>query len=309
MIKQSLQQVPGLAAVLLLVSLLTFLMLSLLPGDPALALLGVGATDEQLEGVREELGLNDPVHVRYVRWLSDVARLDLGNSYLTNEPVSEILRRRFPVTLRLAVVAEIIALAVAVPVAVFAAQRRDRRADKITASVMFGLVSVPGFVLAILLIYILAVRADLLPSSGLNHGWLSYVLPTLVLASPLIAAYQRVVRADLITSLQEPFILMARSLGLPRRRIVWRNALQPSLTTLITLIAVNLGSLIGGSVIVETVFGLPGVGGELVQAISAQDFPTVQAIVLLVGTAFVLFNFVAGLLTEIVDPRTRSVSR
>ncbi|MFQ5990269.1 MAG: ABC transporter permease [Candidatus Methylomirabilales bacterium] len=298
--------------VMVAVTAITFLFVNLLPGDVAYVLLGEDATPESIAEVQKALRLNDPIPIRYVRWLGDVLSGDFGRSFITQEPVLEAILNRLPVTLELMILTQVLALLLALPLGVFTAYRAGGGFDRSAAGVTFGLLSVPNFVMAILLIFFLAVRLDLLPATGyepLSAGiWANlrtFILPALTLALIEWCALMRVLRADMIATLQEDFILMAKAKGLPTLRILFAHALKPSSFTVITLFALNVASLISGSLVVETIFALPGIGRLLVNSIYQRDFIMVQGVVLFASIAFVLVNFSVDLLYAVLDPRIR----
>ncbi|MFC4060109.1 ABC transporter permease [Planomonospora corallina] len=298
--------------VLLVVTFLSYALLSLLPGDPVGQILGGAATEEARERLRAELGLDDPLLVRYGAWLGALLTGDFGTSYITGIPVLESLADRLPVTLELLLAAQAIALGVAVPVAVAAARRPGGPLDHALAAVSFGLLSTPVFVLGVLLILVFAIRLKLLPATGWTSittdlGWnlTSVLMPAVAIALPETAVYSRLLRTDLISTLAEDHITLARARGLAPRRILWRHALRPSAISLVTAVGLNLGAMIGGAVIVETLFGLPGVGRFIVDSIFARDYLAVQGGVVLISVGYVLVNAAVDLVYTAVDPRIR----
>ncbi|MCG5212784.1 ABC transporter permease [Streptosporangium sp. KLBMP 9127] len=301
-----------LLVVLGVVTFLSYVMLNLLPGDPTVQILGMSATEEAREQLRQEMGLNSPLFVRYADWLGGVVTGDLGTSYITDIPVLEALVDRLPVTLELLVVAQVISLALAVPLAVAAARRAGGAIDQALTTLSFGMLSTPVFVLGVVLILVFAVHLRMLPATGwtpisVDPYWnfLSVLLPSITLAVGQLAVYSRLLRTDLIATLQEDYITLARARGLSPRRILWRHALRPSAISLITAIGLNLGGLIGGAVIIETLFGLPGIGRLIVDSIFARDYLTVQGGVVLISVGYVLVNFAVDLVYAAVDPRIR----
>ena len=299
--------------VVLAVSFLTFLLTSLLPGDPALQVLG-GAepSAEQIEAVREDLGLNDPLPVRYGKWLGNALTGDLGTSYRTGESVIGAITERLPVTLEIGVLALVIALLVAIPVGILSALRAGTRLDRSITTVTFGLLSVPSFVVALILIYLFAVYLGVLPAVG----WTRFtedpvqnirgaILPAMALSIGEMAAYSRLLRTDMIATLQQDFITMAKAKGMPTWFILLRHALRPSSFSLLTVVGLRVAGLIGGAVIIETIFALPGIGRLLVDSIQQRDLIIVQGIVLFISVSYVLVNFVVDLLYAALDPRIR----
>ncbi len=298
--------------VLVAVSLLTFLVSALLPGDIAEVLLGDQATPQTLAALRHDMGLDRPLLVRYFIWLGHVLHGDLGRSFRTGQTVLAAVAERLPVSLELMAFAEAIGLAVGIPVAIFCAVRQGGWFDRIMTGSAFGMLSVPSFLSAILLIWLLAVQWELLPATGYTpfteDPWanlIGFILPALTLAFGEWPVIMRVLRSDMIATLQEDYIAMARAKGLRRSRILLVHALKPSSLTLVTVTGINIGRLIGGAVIVETIFALPGIGRLLVTAIYSRDLAMLQGVVLLVAAGFVLINFVVDLLYATLDPRIR----
>lgn len=303
------RRLPQLLAVLFAVTLLTFLSLNLL-GDPLKSVLGPLYADPQVrEQAREELNLDDPIPVRYVRWLGDAATGDLGRSYQTGESVSAILAKRVPVTILLMVYAQVLALGLAVPLGIWSAYRADGLFDRVTTTASFAMISVPSFALGVLLLYFLSVRNHVFPSryldASLSDRLHSLFLPALTLALPTAATYLRLLRTDLIKTLQEDFIATARSKGLTTRRILVVHALRPSTFSLVTVIGIQVGVLLGGALVVENIFSIPGLGQETVRAVFQDNYLVVQAIVLIITTTYVVVNFLVDALYAVIDPRVR----
>src|SRR3954466_11922129 len=301
-----------LVPVLLAVSLLTFLIASLLPGDLAYVILGDQATPETVAALRRDLGLDQPVWWRYLSWLGQVLQGDFGRSFRTGQTVLQAVVERLPVSFELMLLAEIIGLSIGVPVAIACAVRNGSGFDRFMTSSAFGMLSVPTFLSAILLIYLFAVELRWLPATGYvpfgedPPGNLRFfVLPALTLALAEWPGIMRVLRSDMIATLQEDYIAMARAKGLKASRILFVHALKPSSLTLVTITGINIGRLIGGAVIVEQVFALPGIGRLLVGAIATRDLIILQGVVLLVAAGFVLINFIVDLLYAMLDPRIR----
>ncbi|MFG2088217.1 MULTISPECIES: ABC transporter permease [unclassified Spirillospora] len=301
--------------VLLVVSLLAFWMITLLPGDPATQILGYSGDQAALAAVRHDLGLDEPFWRRYLAWLGGVVTGDLGTSYITSTPVTESLAQRLPVTLELLLLSQVISLGLAVPAGAAAARRAGGLLDRTLTTVSFGLLSTPVFVSGVVLIMVFAVRWPLLPATGYTPftadpagNLRSMLLPAVTLAAAQLAVYARLLRSDLIATLREDYITLARARGLSPRRILWRHALRPSAISLVTVVGLNLGALIGGAVIIETLFGLPGVGRLIVDSILSRDYLVVQGGVLVVAVGYVLVNFGIDLLYGVLDPRIRHAS-
>jgi peptide/nickel transport system permease protein len=298
--------------VLLAVTLLTFLVASLLPGDLASTILGDQATPEKVAALRAQMGLDLPIWQRYGIWLWDVLHGDLGRSFRTGETVWNAVTARLPVSLELMVITVVLALAIAIPLAIFCAVKSGTAVDRFFTGLAFGKLSLPPFMVAILLIYLFAVELNWLPATG----WVpfaedpvgnlrSFILPAVTLAFAEWPVLMRVLRSDMIATLQEDYIAMAKAKGLRPARILLVHALKPSSLTLVTVAGINIGRLIGGALIVETIFALPGIGRLLVGAIYARDFIILQGVVLFVAAGFVMVNFIVDMLYAVLDPRIR----
>ena len=298
--------------VLLAVSLLTFLIASLLPGDLAYVILGDQATPDKVAALRHDMGLDQPLLIRYVGWLGHILMGDFGRSFRTGQTVLQAVAERFPVSFELMLLAEFTGLLIGVPLAILCAARSGGAFDRFMTSSAFGMLSVPTFLSAILLIYLFAVALRWLPATGyvpFTEDPISnlrfMVLPALTLALAEWPGIMRVLRSDMIATLQEDYIALARAKGLKPSRILFVHALKPSSLTLVTITGINIGRLIGGTVIVESIFALPGIGRLLVGAIYTRDLIILQGVVLLVAAGFVLVNFIVDLLYAILDPRIR----
>ncbi|MBR0701846.1 ABC transporter permease [Bradyrhizobium diazoefficiens] len=298
--------------VLLAVSLLTFLIASLLPGDLALVILGDQATPENVAALRRDMGLDQPLWWRYLSWLGHVLQGDLGRSFRTGQTVLQAVAERIPVSLELMLMAEFIGLLIGVPVAIACAARAGGAFDRFMTGSAFAMLSMPSFLMAILLIYLFAVELHWLPATGYVPfteeplGNLRFfVLPALTLALAEWPGIMRVLRSDMIATLQEDYIALAKAKGLKPARILFVHALKPSSLTLVTVTGINIGRLLGGTLIVESIFALPGIGRLLVGAIYTRDLVILQGVVLLVACGFVIVNFIVDMLYAVLDPRIR----
>ncbi|MCA1526399.1 ABC transporter permease [Bradyrhizobium yuanmingense] len=298
--------------VLLAVSLLTFLIASLLPGDLALVILGDQATPENVAALRRDMGLDQPLWWRYLSWLGHVVQGDLGRSFRTGQTVLQAVAERIPVSLQLMLMAEFIGLLIGVPVAIACAARAGGAFDRFMTGSAFAMLSMPSFLTAILLIYLFAVELRWLPATGyvpFTETPLAnlrfFVLPALTLALAEWPGIMRVLRSDMIATLQEDYIALAKAKGLKPSRILLVHALKPSSLTLVTVTGINIGRLLGGTLIVETIFALPGIGRLLVGAIYTRDLVILQGVVLLVACGFVIVNFIVDMLYAVLDPRIR----
>lgn len=314
MVKSIAHRAVRLLATLWAVTFLSFLLITLLPGDPALQIIGPQyATEERLAQVRQDLGFSDPIHVRYADWIGNAVQGDLGRSYRSGLPVATALADRVPVSLELILVAQVLAVGAALLLAPLAAYRAGGLVDKLSSAVTSVFLSVPPFVIGLGLIFIFAVQLALLPATGFVQLGASFTghlrslaLPAVTLAAVPFALYFHALRSEVVTALGQDFILLARSKGVSTARLLLRHALRPSVLPLITLIGINMGALIGGAVIVETVFSLPGVGRLLVDSITGRDYLMVQGIVAFITAAYVLANALVDMIYTAVDPRIRS---
>lgn len=293
------------------VTIATFMLANVLPGDPVLAILGEDATPETIAAWRERLGLDQPLPVRYVEWLTNALQGDLGFSYQTNEQTLDLILERLPVTLEILVLTQIVALSLAVPAAILSAWRSKGPFDRATMTTSLGLLAMPPFLIAIGLIYTFSVKLGWLPATGfrpLSDGiWAnlrSVALPTLALALNEFPVYQRLLRADMMQTLQQDYISVARAKGLSNARILLRHALKPSSFTLLTVVGVNIGRLLGGTIIIEVLFGLPGLGQLMIQSVYQQDYLVLQGLVLFMAVSFVVVNAIVDGVYVLLDPRT-----
>ncbi len=304
-----------LVVTLLIVTFLASIMYELLPGDPTLALVRTdtfNVSPELLDQARQQFHLDDPVPVRYVRWLGDALTGDLGRSFRTRQPVSDAIGERIGLTIELMVLSQLMALTFALIVAPLSALRPGKFYDRGMTALTFALLAIPAFIGGLVLLYVFAVKFQLLPATGytpigdgLVDNLKSLVLPAAALAAPEAAVYARVLRAEMVNTLQEDYILMARANGIPTWRVLFGHALRPSSFPLITLMGISIGALIGGAVIVETLFGLPGIGRLAVDSVTNRDFVTVQGVVALVTVGYVVVNFLVDLAYFALDPRVR----
>ena len=300
--------------VLFVVSFLSFMLLSLVPGNPELQILGDNATPESMAELRAELGLDDPLPTRYASWLGDVLRGDLGRSNRLNQDVADTLAEKLPVTLELAFLAIAAGVLFALPLGILSAWRAGGLADRVITTVSFGVLSLPSFLVAIGLLIIFAVNWNLLPAAP---AWVplteepitnlkNVILPVSAMALGEVAVLTRVLRSDMIETLQSDFISAARAKGLSNRYILVRHALPASLMSILTLIGLQIAGAMTGALVIEQIFGLPGVGRMLVVAISTRDLVLVQGTVLVIATAYVVVNFIVDLTYQFADPRLRN---
>ena len=299
--------------ILLGVSILMFILLNLIPGSAAVQLLGPEATPDQIARLNEEMGLNRPPVERYLGWLGGVLHGDLGRSLVSRQPIADVLPARLAVTGELVGLAFVISLAVAIPLAIVAARRPNRLFDRVSMVVSTSGLSVANYVLALLLVLLFAVRLGWFPaigftpvSEGLGDNLYSLALPAFAMAFPLLCFYARFLRSDLVDQMQgEDYIMTARAKGLGPWQVLLRHAFRNSSFGLITIVGLNISGLIGATVIIESIFSLPGIGQYLLQGILTRDYVVVQAIVLVFAIVTVLANLMADVLYAVLDPRIR----
>jgi peptide/nickel transport system permease protein len=290
--------------VMLGVCTLVFLLIHLVPGDPVEAMLGESARPADRAALRSSLGLDRPLAHQYLGYLGGLARLDLGESFLDRRPVAQVLAERIPATLELTAAALALALALALPLGVAAARRRGSWLDSGAMGVSLLGVSIPNFWLGPLLILVFSLWLGWTPVSG-REGPASLVLPAATLGTGLAAVLARMVRSSVLEVLGEDYVRTARAKGLSESAVLWGHALRNAWLPVLTLLGLQLGGLLGGAVITETVFAWPGLGSLLVEAIQGRDYPVVQGCVLLISLAYVLVNTLTDLVYAWVDPRIR----
>lgn len=327
-IKRILFAVPTLLGVTILV----FLMLQLIPGDPAQVMLYPKGTPEEIAQLRHELGLDKPLHVQYAHWVGGAAQLDFGTSVRSGEPVLEKIMDRFPATLELSLAALLIAVVFGIPLGVIAAQKKNSIIDYLCISISLCGVSIPVFWLGLMFIYIFAAVFGILPVSGritmgtsLNEVTGLYlvdsliagkfmvfldalkhlVLPAVSLATIPLALVVRVTRSSMLDVLSEDYIRTARAKGLPYMRVVFKHALRNALIPVVTVVGIKVGRLLGGAILTETVFAWPGIGMMVVSSIGNRDYPVVQGIVFIIAFIFILVNLLVDILYAYIDPRIR----
>jgi ABC-type dipeptide/oligopeptide/nickel transport system permease component len=292
--------------ILLGVATVTFFLLHVLPGDPVLSMVGERYDDETLERLREEMHLNDPLVVRYVKYLGNLARLDLGESYITGEPVWDSIRERFPYTLRLAVAAMLISILIGVGAGVVAAWKWKTPLDYLTMGGTVVGVSMPVFWLGVLLIYLFSMRLGWLPASGYGGGNIAYLLlPAFTLAQASAAYVARITRSSVLDEVGEMYVRAARAKGVPERRLLFGHALRNALLPIITVIGADFGSYLSGAVLTESIFAWPGLGRFVLDAILKRDLPAIQGAVLFMAVLFMAVNLVVDLVYARVDPRIK----
>ena len=301
-----------LAPVLLAISFVSFLLLALIPGDPAMMMLGADASPGALEALRERLGLDRPLLERFAWWLGNAVRGDLGDSLYQNRPVIELITARLPVTLMICLLASIISIVLGLSAGVVSAVRRNTVIDHVVRVLSLVGLSMPDFWLGLLLILTFSITWQVFPLTGFVplgtdfFGGLRFlVLPSLALGLTLAGFLTRLTRGSLLEVLSADYVRTAKSKGLSANRVVLRHALGTALLPLVTIVGLNFGRLLGGAVVIESVFSLPGIGRLIVLAITQRDFPVVQASVLYVAALYTVINLITDIAYMVLDPRVR----
>lgn len=291
--------------VLLGVSLLTFLLVRLVPVEPAeviLRLSNLPATDEAVVEVRAELGMDEPFYVQYGLWLSRTITFDFGSSYVSKLPIADEIAAKFPATLQLALSALLLTVLIGVPLGILSSRFHTRWMDRVAAVFMYIGAAMPRFWLGFLLLYVFSLRLDWLPSQG-KAGLAHLILPSLTLALPQIAVVARLLRSQMLEQMRETFVLFGRFRGLGEGFILVRHVLRNALAPIVTVLGLGIGNMLGGTVIVEQVFGWPGMGRYLMESILNRDYPVIQCYVWLMAVVYVTVNLVADGIQRLLDPR------
>jgi peptide/nickel transport system permease protein len=292
------------ALILLGVTVVTFILLYIIPADPARQIAGRSATVETVENIRHQLGLDQPFHIQYLRYLNGLAHGDLGRSYLQRTEVATLIQARLPATLLLMVTAIFCELAIGLTMGLFAAMRRGRRVDQVLMVASFVAVSAPQFVIGILLLYVFAVYFGWFPIGG--YGTFAHlVLPSLTLGILGAGWYSRMMRSSMIDVLRQDFVRTAKAKGLTRSKVVLVHALPNALLPIVAMIGIDIGLFMSGIVVVESVFGWPGIGQLAWQAIQRIDIPIIMGVTLVSAAAIVIGNLIADLIAPLIDPRIK----
>ncbi|MFD1928605.1 ABC transporter permease [Sporosarcina siberiensis] len=307
-----LKRILSLIPVLFVVSIVIFMIVHLTPGDPAAVMLGEEATAEQISELREQLGLNLPIYEQYVQWVFGVMKGDLGTSFFMKEPVTEAIFEHLKPTVSLAILAQIVALVIAIPVGIIAATRRGTLADSSIMGFSLLGMSVPSFLLGLLLILLFGVQLGWLPVAGykpLSAGvWDHFkylIMPAISLGSIQAALIARMTRTSMLDVLNTNYIKTATAKGVKKRNIVYRHALRNAFLPVLTVIGQSFGTLIAGAVVTETIFNIPGIGQLIINSVARRDYAVIQGVVLFVTLSYVLINLVIDLLYSVIDPRVR----
>lgn len=312
-VRQILRRLIPMLAIVVIATFLLSLLMRLLPGDPA-QIMVPNSPIEVRDQIAKETGLDRGVFGYYWQWFSGLFRGDFGKYYLNGgyRSLSEVIGKTLPVTLILIVYAQIVALTLAIPLGLLSAYKEGKRFDRITSGILFTTVSFPGFALALIFSLIFAVKLGWVdpigyvsPSENFGEHLKLMVLPVMSLAIGLTSGYTRLLRTDVIATLKEDYVTMAASKGISNRRVLWRHVFRPSSTTLLTSAALNMGGLIGGTIVIETIFVIPGIGFEIFYSIGARQVVAMQTLIALISIGYVFFNSMIDVITSIIDPRTR----
>jgi len=287
-----------------LVLTLVFLLIHIVPGDPVEQMLGEGANLSQIAELRQALGLDQPLLTQYGHYLGQMVRGDLGHSFKFQAPVRQVIFERYPATLELAFLALLVCAALAIPAGVWAAYRRGSSADRAVGVFSLLGLAVPNFALGPLLIVLFSIQLGWLPVSG-RGGVLNYILPAATLGAALAAILTRMVRGAMLEELSSDYVRTARAKGLPASVVLVRHALRNALIPIITILGLQFGTLLAGTIVTETIFSWPGIGRLTVQAISSRDYPLLQGCILVIALSYVLVNLLTDVLYALIDPRVR----
>ena len=281
-----------------------FSFIHLVPGDPVLAMVGENAQPADIARLRQQLGLNDPLHVQYFRYLAKLVRGDLGVSLHTGKPVLRTIIQRYPATIELALASLLLALIISIPLGVLSANKRNSPVDHFSMVLALLGISMPNFWLGPLLIILFSIKLNLLPVSG--SGGLSHlILPAITLGTAMTALLTRMVRASMLEVMGQDYIRTARAKGLPERVVIYKHALKNALIPVVTIVGLQFGTLLTGAIITETIFAWPGLGRLTIQSISRRDYPLVQGCILMISLTYILVNLATDLLYTVLDPRIR----
>lgn len=312
MLKYTLKRIGAMIPVMLIISVVVFLIIYLTPGDPASSMLGMEASADQIERVNESLGLNEPLPQRYLEWMGGVLTGDLGDSYFMHQPVTQAIAEHFGPTLSLAILAQLIALLIALPCGIIAALKHGSRPDAVLRVVALLGVAIPGFLMALMLMWLFAVSLRVLPVAGyapLSKGWLMHLrylaLPAISLGCVQAALLMRMTRASVIEAMQLDCVKTARAKGVSEVRVVLAHALRNAALPILTSVGYSFGALITGAVVTEAIFNIPGLGQLVTSSIERRDYPVIQGVLLVIALLNSVINLLVDLAYGAFDPRAR----
>lgn len=305
--KYVLKRLAFLIPTILGVTFIIFAVMNITPGDPGRAILGTNATQADVDAYNHMLGYDRPFMEKYVNYIVKVVTSgDFGTSYYTKQPVFDEIWPRFQLTIKLSVGGVLLAALIGVPLGILAAVKQYSLWDTIPSLLSFFIAAIPGFVLGTVLLYVFALKLNLLPSYGTSAGWTSYILPMIAIAVPPAAQNMRFTKSSMLESIRQDYVRTARAKGAPERTVIWKHALKNALLPVVTQIGMSLGMLICGSVVVERLFSLPGLGSLIVDRITYSDEPTIIAGTMLISVCFTIVMLMVDIIYAFIDPRIRA---
>ena len=308
MVKYTIRRLLLIVPILLFVILIVFYIMSITPGDPARIILGKDAPQEAIDALQEKLGLNKPFFRRYIDYIGGVLRFDFGEGYRSGKPVFQEILPKFPTTLRLAVLSVILSTLLGIPIGLLSAAKKHSALDMTVTVSALVLASIPGFWLSLLQILVFSLLLGILPSNGIG-SFSHYIMPTLTISLPAAAVLSRMTRAQMLEVMRQDYIRTARSKGADNTRIIWKHALRNTLMPVITAVGMSFAGMLGGTMIIEIVFGLPGIGNVIVTAIRMKDAPVVMASTIFLSTLFMIIMLIVDLLYAYINPVIRAKFR
>ena len=307
MLKYIIRRIIAMIPVVIGITFLVFMIMQLAPGDPVQMILGDNASPEAVEAMRDEMGLNDNVLIQYGRYLVNLAQGDMGTSYVNKRPVADEVFSRVPATFKLAAVAAVVSIVIAIPLGILAAIKQNTLFDHSSMVVSLIGISMPAFWLALMLMLLFSLKLGWLPAQGAKDGWKSYVLPSIAIGFMQMAAIARTTRSSMLETIRQDYIRTARSKGITEREVIFHHSFRNALIPTVTIVGVQLGGLLGGAVLTETVFAWPGLGRLVVQAVNGRDVPVVLGCIVVLSVGLSIVNLVVDLLYGFIDPRVRSM--
>lgn len=305
MLKYAIRRLLAIIPILIGISFIVFAMMNIIPGDPGTLMLGDKATQAQKDMLNEQLGYNRPFAERYWQFLTDAVQGDLGDSYRTRQPVMDEIMVRFPKTLRLAVLSLLTAMLIGIPLGILSAVRQYSKIDVISTTMALLVAAIPTFWMGLLLMLLFSLQLNWLPASG-SETWSHYIMPTITLALPLASSLLRLTRLTMLEVINQDYIRTARSKGIRETTVVVLHAFKNASLPIVTSLGMSFGGLLGGTVIIESIFAMPGLGTLMINAIRTKDIPQVMGTALFLSALFCLTMLVIDLLYAVLDPRTRS---
>ncbi|MBS5546672.1 MAG: ABC transporter permease [Lachnospiraceae bacterium] len=307
MVKYIIRRLIAMIPVVIGITFLVFMIMQLAPGDPVRMILGDSAEPEAIEAMREEMGLNDPVLVQYGRYMVNLLHGDMGTSYTNQRPVAHEVFSRVPATFELALVSAVVSILIAIPLGVVAAVKQNTLFDNLSMVLSLVGISMPAFWLALMLMLVFSLRLGWFPVQGNSDGWRSFVLPSIAIGFMNMAAIARTTRSSMLETIRQDYIRTARSKGISEGEVIMHHAFGNALIPTITVVGVQLGGLLGGAVLTETVFAWPGLGRLMVQAVNGRDVPVVMGCIVILSIGFSIVNLIVDLAYGFIDPRVRTM--